>query len=195
MAQKPQRPTRPSQSGPGGPNSGPGASKPESMSKKADRSEVERALALAAVMDHAVKVHKETTAKPVQPRKSQARVIGLTLIMIPLAALSLYAWFGRPEFLWGPGVTPLPPAQQEAGLRWSMYLLAHRVEAHYRAHGEYPSSLAEIGDTLAGVSYAPLDSVFELRAMENGKPIIFRSDRDVDEFLGPSTLIIQRIIR
>jgi len=151
-------------------------------------------MALAAVMEHAVKVHKETS-RPMPRRKSQAKVILMTLLLIPVAAFAAYVWFGRPEFIWGPGVKPLPVAQSEAGLRWSMYLLGHRVEAYYRAHGEYPSSLAEVGDSVAGVSYVALDSVFELRAMENGKPIILRSDRDVDEFLGPSTLIIQRIIR
>jgi len=85
-------------------------------------------MALAAVMDHAVKVHKETTG-PIPRKQSHARVIGLTLLTIPLAALALYTWLARPEFIWGPGVTPVPAAQQDAGLRFSMYLLAHRIEA------------------------------------------------------------------
>ena len=194
MAEKPHRPTRPSPNGPGGPQPGAGSSKAVPTGQKTGRADVERAMALAAVMDHAVKVHKETS-RPVQPRKSHAKVIVMTLLLIPSAALAAYAWFGRPEFLWGPGVKPLPVAQAEAGLRWSMYLLAHRVEAYYRAHGEYPSSLTEVGDSVPGVSYVGLDSVFELRAVENGKSIILRSDRDVDEFLGPSPLIIQGIIR
>ena len=194
MAEKPHRSTRPSQNGPDGPKPGSGASQVNPSGQKTGRPDVERAMALAAVMDHAVKVHKET-ARPIPQQKSNAKVILMTMILIPLTALAAYVWFGRPELIWGPGVKPLPVAQAEAGLRWSMYLLAHRVEAYYRAHGEYPSSLRDVGDSVPGVAYFGMDSVFELRAMENGKPVILRSDRDVDEFLGPSPLIIQRIIR
>jgi len=147
-------------------------------------------MALAAVMDHAVKVHKETSG-PMRPRRGQGRAIAMTVAMIPMIALALYSWVARPEFIWGPGAKPIPPVRQEANIRFSMFLLAQRIETYRHAVGSYPLSLSEVGDSLEGVVYTRADSVYELRAVDNGKPIVYRPDRSIDEFLGASPLIIQ----
>ena len=146
-------------------------------------------MALAAVMDHAVKVHKETTG-PVGRKKGKKALV-VSLLCVPMIAFSVYSWIARPEFIWGPGVKPLPPARQEANIRFSMFLLAQRIETYRQSVGSYPLSLSEVGDSLEGVLYARVDSVYELRAVDNGKPIVFRPDRSIDAFLGTSPLIIQ----
>jgi hypothetical protein len=159
------------------------------------RKDVEKALALAAVMDHAVRVHKETTAPPRSVKTGGGRTIALALICIPMLAFAAYAWIARPEFLWGPGVKALPPAQEEAGIRFSMFLLAQRIQAFYERTGRYPTSLAEVEDSVPNVRYVSMDSVFELRTGLKGKAIILRSDRSMDDFLGQSTLVIQGMVR
>lgn len=195
MADKPQRPTRPSQNIPStGAKPGAGTGRP-STTGLGGRKDVEKALALAAVMEHAVKVHKETNAPPRPVKTGGGRTIGLALLCIPMLAFAAYAWIARPEFLWGPGVRPLAPAQEEAGIRFSMFLLAQRIQAFYEKNGRYPSSLSEVEDSVANVRYVSMDSVFELRAGLNGKPIILRSDRSMDDFLGQSTLVIQGMVR
>lgn len=143
-------------------------------------------------MDHAVKVHKETT-KPTRLNDGRGRAIGMTLVMIPMIAFALYSWIARPEFIWGPAVKPIPPARQEANIRFSMFLLAQRIETYRHDEGSYPTSLSAVGDSLEGVVYVRADSVYELRAVENGKAIVFRPDRSVDDFLGASPLIIQGV--
>jgi hypothetical protein len=180
VAQKPPHPT---------PRQNQAVTGSSSSSKPGVRADVERAMALAAVMDHAVKVKKESSG-PMRPHGESRRKWAI-IAMIPMIAMMLYSWIARPAFIWGPGVQPLPPARQEANVRFSMFLLAQRIEVFRRKEGGYPSSLSAIGDSLPGVSYARVDSVYELRAMEGGKPIVYRPDRSADAFLGNSPQIIQ----
>jgi hypothetical protein len=178
------KPTRtPSRSQPGVPGQkpGPGAG---------GRADVERAMLLRDVMDHAVEVEKETARR--SPRKeSHARAIALGTVCALLLVVSAYAWIARPEFIWGPRPTPVPPVQKEAGLRFAMFLLSQRIKAYRDAAGEYPPSLTALGDSLSGVAYVRSGNVFELRATENGKQIVLRSDQPADAFLGNSANIIQ----
>jgi hypothetical protein len=154
------------------------------------RPDVERAMLLRDVMDHAVKTEKETARRTTR-KPSHARVVALGIVGALVLALSAYSWIARPEFIWGPRPTPLPAAQREAGLRFAMFLLSQRIKAYRDAGGGYPPSLSAIGDSLAGVTYSVSGNVFELRATENGKPIVLRSDQSADAFLGNSTNIIQ----
>jgi hypothetical protein len=153
---------------------------------------VERALALRDVMDHAVEAEIEK-ARPMTPAKSNARAITMAVVFVPLLVFSVYSWVARPEFIWGPRVRALPPVQQEAGLRFAMYLLSTRIEAYRKAQGQYPASLAAIGEGIPGVTYEVVGSHFELRATEGGKPIVLRSNESADTFLGNATNIIQGI--
>jgi hypothetical protein len=143
-------------------------------------------------MEHAVKVQREV-AKPMPRRRSRAPLIAATLLCIPLLGFCIYSWVARPEFIWGPSEMTVAPDRQEANVRFGMYLLAQRVEAYRKSEGVYPSLLDAIGESLEGVSYAMVsESVFELRASENGKAIVFRSNEPVDVFLGASPVIIQQ---
>lgn len=199
MADKPQRPTRPSQNAPTGSKPGANAARSSTAAAGAGgprtQKDIEKARALAEVMEHAVKVHKETSSAPRPIKSGGGRSVALALACIPMLAFALYAWIARPEFLWGPGVKPLPAAQEEAGLRFSMFLLAQRIEAYRERSGRYPSSLAEVEDSVPDVRYVPMDSIFELRTGLEGRPIVLRSDRSMDDFLGTSTLIIQGLVR
>ena len=114
--------------------------------------EVERALALRDVMDHAVRVKREISeAKPLHRRRG---VIAL-LLCIPLLGFSIYSFVARPEFIWG-APARLPQEQAEANARVAMFLLAQRIEALRAARGDYPESLAEIGEAVDPCKVYPL---------------------------------------
>jgi hypothetical protein len=176
----PQRSTRPSQAGP-----------PPRGSKAAIPSaDVERALALRDVMEHAVKVQKEFK-KPTPPPKPRAPFILASILCIPLLALCVYSWVAKPAFIWGPGARPIPPVRQEANVRFAMFLLTQRIESYRHMTGAYPTALISIGENPDGITYTLIsDSIFQLHATENGKQIVYQTGDNADVFLGNSVPLI-----
>jgi hypothetical protein len=141
-------------------------------------------------MNHAVRVQREIT-DPRQLGPSRAKLIWAVILCVPLLGLSVYSWVARPEFIWGPSRQSVAPQRLDADLRFTMFLLAQRVKSHRVASGSYPVSLAAIGGAPAGISLRVLsDSLFELQAMLNGKPVILRSNEPASAFLGTSLKVI-----
>jgi hypothetical protein len=142
-------------------------------------------------MDHVVKVQREiTAATPIRSRNGLR--IATAIVCVTLIGFCVFSWVARPEFIWGPGAQPMPPAQQEASLRFGMFVLSQRIEADRAARGAYPASLGAFGARAAGVRYRVLsDSAFELRAAANGRPVILRSNESMDVFLGNSPMLIK----
>ena len=165
-------------------------SPPPRPSKPATQAEVERALALRDVMDHAVRVQREISEA--KPLGASRRVLLAAVLCVPLLAFSAYSILARPEFIWGPPLA-LPMEQREAGVRVGMFLLAQRIEAVRAARGDYPQSLAEIGEASSGMEYRVFgDTLFELRLRpDSASEIVFRSNENSARFLGDSPLKIQ----
>jgi len=151
---------------------------------------MERALALRDVMDHAVRVQREIT-DPSRLRRRNLRAIALTVLCVPLIALSAYSWIARPEVIWGPRGRVVPPLRSEAELRVAMFLLAQRLEAYRRLQGSYPKSLAAIDEDPHGIRYdVNGDSAFALSVTRDGKGIVLRSSDNAEAFLGNSVALI-----
>jgi len=141
-------------------------------------------------MDHVVEVQKEITA-PRKLRPSRGRLVAAAIVCVPLLAICIYSWIARPELIWGPRAGSVPAARQDANLRFGMFLLAQRVKSYRKKEGAFPSSIAAVGSRLPGVTYALVsDSVFELRAMEQGKRIVYRSDEPGSRFLNGAAKVI-----
>jgi len=153
--------------------------------------ELERALALRDVMDHAVRVQKEITA-PKRLGPSRARAVTLVFLFALVLGAGGYSWFARPELIWG----PRPAASEEhvlASTRVTMAIIAARLEASRRADGALPVSLASTGDDAPGITYRVLsDTSFELRARAGARDLVLRSTDSVDEFLGNSLSVVSR---
>ena len=133
----------------------------------------------------------ESFKKKTVARTSNARLVTLLIVALPLLGLSIYSWIARPEFIWGRTARPMQPAEADANLRMAMFLLGMRLDAYREEQGFYPASLDAIGESLPGVSYELVtDSIFELRGVVGQQPIIFRSDMTADEYLGKTKNII-----
>ena len=177
----PPQPPRPSRASQASPPGAPGVAR---------NPDVERALALRDVMDHVVEVQKEITA-PRELRPSRARLIGATIICVPLLTLCVYSWIARPEFIWGPKARSVAVVRRDANLRFAMFLLGQRVKSYRKTEGAYPASIAALGSQLPGVTYALVsNSIFELRAIERGKRIVYRSDEPTSRFLDGAAKIV-----
>lgn len=152
--------------------------------------EVERALALRDVMDHAVKVHQEDARKPSR-RRSNGRLALMLALCVPLLAFSVWSYVTRPAFIWGADDV-LSPAERENHQRLALFFLAQRIEAARRQIGHYPVTLGEIGEASTTVSYRLLDdSTFTLRATSGASELLLNSRQPLDQFLGNNIRVLR----
>lgn len=170
MAEPPKRPPRPSQP----------VQRP---------SNVDRALALHDVVQHAISTEKEFQKKSVA-KGSNARLVAMLVVAIPLLGFSVWSWVARPAFIWG-GAPAMAPAQETANLRMTLYVLGMRLNKYRAAQGFYPASLEALGEHVPGVTYQLVtDSLFELRGLAGREHVVFRSDMNAKEYLGNAKEII-----
>lgn len=150
-------------------------------------------MALRDVMSHAVEVEKEVRKASGPPRESG---VGKTILMslsIAVIAFTGFAYLSRPEFIFGADPNNVPEVRRDANVRFTMYLLSRRVESFKTndSSKRYPDNLSVIVGAPKGVSYSKLtDDVFELRAKDGEKEIVFRSNEPADRFLGRSPQVL-----
>lgn len=150
---------------------------------KSARPSVERAEALRDVMTHAVEVEKEVR-KTVGPPRSSRRTVAIA-ISVPALLFCVFSLVFTPEFIWGPTTVALAPAERDANLRFTMFLLAQRIRSYRAANGRLPASLEAVGESPTGIAYAVVsDTVFQLTGEEAGQQLVLRSDAPASEFLG-----------
>lgn len=109
----------------------------------------------------------------------------MLVLSLMLLAFTVYAYASRPEIIFGADPKKVPDVRRDANLRFTMYLVSRRVESFKNTSHKLPDDLGFLGGAPRGVAYARLsDSVFELRARDGAKEIVFRSDEPADRFLG-----------
>ena len=179
-------PTPPRGTAPATPRSIP-AQRPSSAGKSP--AELERALALRDVMEHAVRVQREITA-PKTIRKSRAGMVTAIALCVPLLGMSVFSWVAKPAAIWGPHAIETSE-REDANARFVVFVLAERIESYRQTEGAYPAALAAVGVTDSLVSYRlTSDSTFELQTRAAGRELVFRSSDPVEAFLGNSIGIV-----
>lgn len=154
------------------------------------RASVERAMALRDVMSHAVEVEKEVRKASASPNASGVPQV-LLVLSLGLLAFTIFVYVSKPEFIFGADPNKVSEVRRDANVRFTMYLLSRRVEAIKAASQRYPDDLSAIAGAPKGISYARLtDDVFELRATDGTKQIVYRSDERADRFLGQSPQVL-----
>jgi hypothetical protein len=161
--------------------------------KGKSRASVERAMALRDVMSHAVAVEKEVRKAGGPPRESRVGKAILMTLSVAIIGFTGFAYLSKPEFIFGADPNNVPEVRRDANVRFTMYLLSRRVESFKKsdASRKYPNDLSVILGAPKSITYSKLtDDVFELRAKEGDKEIVFRSDEPVDRFLGQSPRVL-----
>jgi hypothetical protein len=157
--------------------------------KSSGRASVDRAMALRDVMAQAVETEKEFRKSSV-PKSSGGRGAMLTM-SLGLLVFTLFAYLAKPEFIFGANPNNVPAVRRDANVRFTIYLLSRRVESYKNAANKYPDDLSPIAGAPSNVKYARLsDTIFELRASDGSKEIVFRSDEPADRFLGKSPSVL-----
>ena len=159
--------------------------------KSKGRASVERAMALRDVMSHAVDVEKDMR-KSSGPMNESGGGRGVMLVLsLGFLAFTIYAYTVKPEFIFGADPSKVSEVRRDANVRFTMYLLSRRVESFKSTAHRLPDDLTPFAGAPKGVIYLRLtDSVFELRAKDAGKEIVYRSDESADRFLGLSPKIL-----
>lgn len=86
-------------------------------------------------------------------------------------------------------------AEEEASLRFAMYLQAQRIKAFQQGAGRLPRELAEAGQPLPGMSYRPLSAgTYELEGATDRVRLTYRSDTPLREFLGTGADVLDESV-
>lgn len=82
---------------------------------------------------------------------------------------------------------PLPPAEEEAGLRLAAFMQAQQVEAFRQTSGRLPDVLRETGEPLPGIDYLRLDAhTYRLTGVTERARINWLSSDSLPALLGDS---------
>ena len=108
-----------------------------------------------------------------------------------LLVIAAWLWLFPPAFLRLDPPPPQPIAQEEAALRFTMYVQAQRIRAFREEAGRLPETLEEAGPPLPGMSYIVLQSdLYQLTGSTERLTLTYRSDLPLDDFLGSGADVI-----
>jgi hypothetical protein len=145
--------------------------------------------ARAAVRDREEKAAEYALAARSVPRRGRRLISLVTVGVVGAVLIAL-----QPAWLVGPkSVPPEPAPVAAAGLRVAMIRQRQLVFDYARAHaGRLPLSLAESGDSVAGVTYQRRgDSLFTLTGSTADSVVVLQSSDTQAVFLGSSLKILK----
>ncbi|MGK7312022.1 MAG: hypothetical protein ACN0LA_07245 [Candidatus Longimicrobiales bacterium M2_2A_002] len=102
-----------------------------------------------------------------------------------LLAITAWLWIFPPAFLRLDPPPPQPVGQEEAVLRFTVYVQAQRIKAFRQANGRLPETLEEVGEPLPDVRYTVLQpGLYQLTGSTGRVTVTYRSDLPLEEFVG-----------
>lgn len=108
-----------------------------------------------------------------------------------LLGLTAWLWLLPPGWLVPPPPEPQPIAQEEAALRFGMYLQAQRIRAFEIREGRLPETLTEAGQGLPGVAYTVLGpDLYQLTGTTDRLQLTYRSDQPLREWVGSGADVV-----
>ena len=137
--------------------------------------------ALLEVLEKQAEQAKERGGRPPEQGGSSRLKIGLLVVLL---AVTAWLWIMPPAWLVPPPPPPQPIQQEEAALRFTMYLQAQRVRAYQLEHGSLPETLAEAGQAIPGVDYVLLGpGLYELTGSTDRLRLTYRSDEPLRDWM------------
>ena len=112
-----------------------------------------------------------------------------------LSVVALTLWFFRIPGLSPEIAFPLPPAEEEVGLRLAAYVQAQQVETFRQTNGRLPDLLLETGEPMPGMSYERVNSyTYRLTGMTERDTVEWMSSDSLPALLGDSAAARLRAI-
>lgn len=108
-----------------------------------------------------------------------------------LAVITAWLWLFPPAFLRLEPPPPQPVEQEEAALRFTVYVQAQRIRAFHQETGRLPETLDEAGEPLPGMQYTRLhEDLYQLTGATDRVTLTYRSDLPLDEFIGDGAEVL-----
>ena len=117
------------------------------------------------------------------------------LMLLALVVFNAYIWMSTPTWLeYRTPKTP-PLSYYEGSWKIAVYMQRQRVEEFRREKGRLPAAAKQAGVPVKGVKYTPLQKdVYELRAGNYVKQIVYRSTDSLSVFFGRSLIQMGLIV-
>lgn len=104
--------------------------------------------------------------------------------LLVLIAVTVWLWVLPPPWLIAPAPAGPSAAEQEAGLRFGVYLQAQRIRVYELEHGVLPRTLDAAGPTIPGLTYELVgEGVYELTGETDRVRVTYRSDEPLREWV------------
>lgn len=151
---------------------------------------VDRYQALLEVLEQQADRAADDDAAQAHPFGRRVAVVLLVLLL----AATVWLWVFPPAWL---AIEPPPPspAEQEASLRFAMYVQAQRIRAYQLETGELPTTLEEAGAPLPGMGYRLVEpGVYELTGATDRLRLTYRSDQPLRQWVGSGAEVLERAL-
>jgi hypothetical protein len=112
-------------------------------------------------------------------------------VAVVLAIIVVWLWLFPPGFMRMDPPPPQPIEQEEAALRFTMYLQVQRIRGFQQEQGRVPATLEEAGPPLPAMEYHRLGAnLYQLNGVTDRLRLTYRSDLPLDEFVGTGADVV-----
>jgi hypothetical protein len=140
-------------------------------------------------------VHSNDSRPPGPPgHERRRRIHPVTLLsLLALAAVAVWLFAARPEWVFARGVPAQSPAVREASLRLAMALQFQRIERFRDSAGHLPATLDQTGQPPGSFTYTTTQfGGFMLEGADSALHLTLRSEDSLATFVGDSYGVLSR---
>lgn len=148
--------------------------------------------ALLDVLEHEkTQAARDRALEEAERQKRKRKQGGPYWLVAVLLAISAWLWLFPPAILRLDPPAPQPVAEEEAALRFTMYVQAQRIGAFRQENGRLPETLDEAGPPLPHMEYTILNSgLYQLTGATERVTLTYRSDLPLPDFVGSGVDVV-----
>lgn len=146
---------------------------------------------LLEVLEHEkAQAARDRALEEAERQRSKKRRVPYWPVVV-LLVVTAWVWLFPPAFLRFDPPPPQPVAQEEAALRFTMYVQAQRIKAFRMENDRLPGTLEEAGPPLANMRYTLLHTdLYQLTGITDRVTLTYRSDLPLSEFVGSGADVV-----
>lgn len=148
--------------------------------------------ALKEVLEHqSAQAARDRDREARELRRQQEEEGAPYWLVAVLLMMMAWLWLLPPSFLRVDPPLPQSIEQEEAALRFAMYVQAQRIKEYREETGRYPTRLEEAGPPLPAMRYDLLtDDLYQLSGVTDRMRLTYQSDLPLREFVGSGAEVI-----